>query len=467
MPQPLANFLHAVQFLTTLPVNHCTQLHPQKSNTFVYHPAVGLVLGLLLVPPVVAHALLTPLFLRTAYSRQQGIASNLVSDMPSQALWCVVGASWLLVLSLVGLKATAMLLILCGLSYCAWRYFWQQRIGGFTSDTAGAFIEITELTALIALAIMPRMNQPITQTGHLILNGIMGKLSIGLTLLLLAISSHAKLSVIDADGNTVSLDVPAKRIIALAPHIVENTYSAGAGDKLVAAVAYADFPESAKKLPHVGTYKTFNLESILALKPDLILAWRSGNGDEIVQRLKGLGIPVYVSEPKTLQDIPLVLQDIGLLAGTKEIADQEANSYLKKLAKLRQTYQAAVPVSVFYQVWYQPLQTLNDEHLISDVIRLCGGNNVFADALSLAPKINIEAVVQRNPQAIVASGMGEARPDWLDNWLDWPSLQAVKNNHLFFVPPDIVQRHTVRIMQGAELLCEQLQQVRAASKPAS
>ena len=112
-------------------------------------------------------------------------------------------------------------------------------------------------------------------------------------------------------------------------------------------------------------------------------------------------------------------------------------------------------------MWNEPLQTLNGEHIISDVIELCGGRNVFADATALAPKIGLESVFKRNPEAIVASGMGEARPEWLDEWLQWPGLKAVKGNNLYFVPPDLLQRHTVRLLDGAEILCKSLATARA------
>jgi iron complex transport system substrate-binding protein len=111
-------------------------------------------------------------------------------------------------------------------------------------------------------------------------------------------------------------------------------------------------------------------------------------------------------------------------------------------------------------VWNQPLQTLNGSHLISDVISLCGARNVFADAASLAPKISVEAVIARNPDAIVASGMDEARPEWLDEWLAYPQLRAVANNALFFVPPDYIQRPTARVLLGATSLCRQLDSAR-------
>jgi iron complex transport system substrate-binding protein len=118
-------------------------------------------------------------------------------------------------------------------------------------------------------------------------------------------------------------------------------------------------------------------------------------------------------------------------------------------------------VRTFYQIWDRPLMTVKDEHLIADVIRLCGGSNVFGSQTQLAPTIGVEAVLAANPEAIVASGMGEARPEWLDQWARWPQLEATRQDNLFFIPPELIQRHTPRILDGAARLCEQLETVRA------
>ncbi|WP_347330327.1 cobalamin-binding protein [Marinimicrobium locisalis] len=273
-------------------------------------------------------------------------------------------------------------------------------------------------------------------------------------------AARAEVQVTDFRGETVALEKPAERIVALAPHIVENAYSAGAGDKLVAAVNYSDYPPAAKKLPQLGGYKAVSVEAIVALKPDLVLAWRSGNGDTLIRQLERLGLTVYVDEPRTLEDVARSVEAIGVLAGTEGEAKEAARAFTGRLEALRGQYSDRTPVTVLYQVWNQPLQTLNGEHLVSDVIRLCGGRNAYADAEPIAPKINMESVLERDPQAIVASGMGNERPDWLDDWKEWPGLSAVEEDHLFFVPPDLIQRHTFRILDGAELLCGHLSAAR-------
>lgn len=281
-----------------------------------------------------------------------------------------------------------------------------------------------------------------------------------LVLLLGAMSASGEIAVEDYLGRTVTLEKPAKRIIALAPHMVENTYSAGAGDYLVGAVEYSDYPTQAQKLPRVGGYNTYSLEAILALSPDLVITWVSGNGAQVIEQLSRLGIPVYADEPKTLVDIAHSIRDIGRLAGTEEKSESAADNFLVRLEALRTRNTDAPELKVFYQVWNQPLQTVNGEHIISDVLKVCGATNSFADALSLAPKINIEAVLERNPDVILASGMGQDRPPWLDDWRDFPSLKAVQNDHLFFVEADYIQRHTTRMMEGTERICKMLRQTR-------
>ena len=268
------------------------------------------------------------------------------------------------------------------------------------------------------------------------------------------------ITVLDFSGREVTLDQPAKRIVALAPHIVENLYSAGAGDKLVGVVSYSNFPDEAKNVPEVGTYNAFSLEQVLALNPDLVVMWGSGNGMQTLSTFEALGIPVYVSELRQLSDVPKSIRNLGQLAGTPAIGEAEASRIETELNALHRRYGEKRSLSVLYQIWNDPLQTVNGEHLISEIIALCGGHNVFGDASSLAPRVSIESVLLRDPDAIVASGMGEARPEWLDQWRAYPSLTAVADEALFFVNPDHLQRPSARIVLGAQSLCQQLDQIR-------
>jgi iron complex transport system substrate-binding protein len=266
----------------------------------------------------------------------------------------------------------------------------------------------------------------------------------------------AQITVIDSTNREVRLDGPAQRIVALAPHIVENVYSAGAGARLVGAVRYSDFPPQATSVARVGDAYAWSLEKIAALQPDLILMWGSGSGHNALHSLERLGIPVFVSEPRTLNDIPASIEAIGALTGTVEASRREGQRIRSALAALAERYRRQRPLRVFYQIWNEPLQTVNGEHLISDVIELCGGRNVFHGVPLLAPRVSLEAVLEARPEAIVASGMDEARPEWLDTWRGYTDLPAVANDALLFVPPDHLQRPTARILLGARSLCEQL-----------
>lgn len=279
-----------------------------------------------------------------------------------------------------------------------------------------------------------------------------------------AFAVRSEIVVTDDFGRQVVLEKPARRIVALAPHIVENLYSAGAGEWLVGAVDYCDYPEAAKKIPRVGAISAYSLEAIVALKPDLVVMWNSGLGGKVLPKFLELGFTVYANDPKTLDDIPRSLRDFGVLTGVPEQGEKAAAEFSARLQKLRQDHSAQQPLSVLYQVWNQPLQTLNNDHIISDIIQLCGGTNAFGDAASIAPIISIESVITRNPDLIIASGMGEEKPEWLDDWKKYSGLNAVKNGDLYFVPPDIIQRHTVRILDGAERVCAALLAARGKRK---
>lgn len=270
----------------------------------------------------------------------------------------------------------------------------------------------------------------------------------------------ASIEVIDFSGEVVKLDQPAKKIVALAPHIVENIYSAGAGDHLIGVIEHSDFPEEAKTLDIVGSYTTINHEQILKLNPDLIIAWQSGNSFGSLQKLKDLGFKFYIDQLNSLEDVAKSIRDIGILTGQEATANPVAESYLEELNRIKHENQEKSPVSVFYQVWNQPLQTINGEHIISSAINLCGGINIFAEELSVAPIVNIESILQKDPTLIVASGISNTRPDWLDDWLQWETLSAVRNNHLFFIDPDHIQRHTVRILFGIKRFCDHFDIVR-------
>ncbi len=270
----------------------------------------------------------------------------------------------------------------------------------------------------------------------------------------------AEVSVKDDQGKTVTLQQPAKRIISLAPHITESLFAAGAGDNIVGAVSYSDYPEAAKKIPRVGGYPSADLEKIISLKPDLVIAWPSGNNLKQVEKLNAFGIKVFMSEPRYPRDIAKTIQRFGVLAGTNKIAGKAANDFLQHYELLKSRYSKNKKVKVFYQIWNKPIMTISGNHLISEIIELCGGENVFAKLKTLTPRISLESVIAAKSEVIISGGMGKVRPEWLDEWKSWPELPAVKNGQLYFIDPALMQRVGPRILQGADKLCEFLDNAR-------
>ena len=274
------------------------------------------------------------------------------------------------------------------------------------------------------------------------------------------LEANSEVEVRDDEGTLITLKTPAQRIVSLAPSLTELIYAAGAFEKLVGVAEYSDFPPAAKELPIIGRFDILDIERIVQLNPDLVVAWQSGNPRTSVNRLRKLGLAVYIAEPKSLASIPFHIERLALLAGTKLSAEETVNSFRHKLEALNDQFSHQSPVTTFYQVWDVPLITAGGNELIDDIIRLCGGRNVFANIKRVAPKVSREAVLERNPEVIIASGMDIERPEWLDDWLRWPSVNAVANNNLFFVPPELVQRHTPRALLGAAQICSQLDQAR-------
>jgi len=274
----------------------------------------------------------------------------------------------------------------------------------------------------------------------------------------------AEIRLTDDSGRSVTLKQPARRIISLTPHMTELLFEAGAGGQVVGTVEYSNYPLAAQRIARIGDNAQLDLERIVALKPDLIVVWQYGNAQRQLDKLLRLGIPVYYNEPRRLGDIARAIEQLGRLAGTETAALPAARAFLARVAELRQRYAGRAPVTVFYQIWDKPLLTVNGDHLISDVIRLCGGRNVFAGLKLLTPEISTEAVLAADPEAIggVTAEAGQAGN--LDGWKNWPRLQAVARDNLFVLHADLISRNTPRILNGARELCEQLDAARAKRK---
>jgi iron complex transport system substrate-binding protein len=270
----------------------------------------------------------------------------------------------------------------------------------------------------------------------------------------------APVTVKDDTGLTVTLPTPASRIVTLSPSVVEVTYAAGAGDKIVATVEYSDYPASALKIPRVGGHSKIDLEAVIAAKPDLVIAWQSGNSPSAIEKIRQLGIPVYISQPHKMVDIPGEIERIGTLAGTTHIAKKAAQDFRTRYNTLANKYRNRSPVTVFYQVWQNPLITIGGQQIMSDAVSLCQGQNIFADLKPLAPRVSFEAVIAANPEAIITSGMADQNPEMLDTWKKWPNLTATQRNNFFFVQSDLMNRSGPRILDGTQILCDALQTAR-------
>jgi iron complex transport system substrate-binding protein len=285
-------------------------------------------------------------------------------------------------------------------------------------------------------------------------------------LVALAGAAHAEVRVSDADGRAVWLARPAQRIVSLAPHLTELLFAVGAGAQVVGATEYSDYPEAARRVPRVGDSALLDLERIAALKPDLVLVWRHGNSPQQLQRLAALRLPTYAHEARALADISRGLRDLGALTGHADIGSQRAEAFDRAVAELRARHASRPRLRVFYQVWPQPLITLNGEHLISQVLDLCGADNVFAAERLLTPTVSEEAVLLADPDAIVTGWIpayGGAPP--LERWKRLTALRAVRSGRLLTVNPDLLHRQSDRVIFGARELCEKLDGVRGRSPP--
>jgi iron complex transport system substrate-binding protein len=284
---------------------------------------------------------------------------------------------------------------------------------------------------------------------------------LAILILFFAHNSLAAIEVIDDNGDKLTIANAAQRIISLSPNTTEILFHIGAGEKIVGADEYSNYPQAANKIVRVNNHAAANYELILSLKPDLVIAWQSGNGEKIISRIRELNIPVFLVETASLEDIPDLYRRLGQLSGYADQSNTQAEKFSQRLNQLRKSFSAKKDIRVFYQIWNEPLMTLNGDHMVTDMIELCGGINVFSDAAALVPYVNIESVVAANPQIIISGGKNKT--DLLDSgfWRKWSGISAVKNQHLYAIPSDLLQRHSDRILDGTGLMCEYIDLVRS------
>lgn len=274
-----------------------------------------------------------------------------------------------------------------------------------------------------------------------------------------ACGASATITATDDAGNVVTLARPAQRIVSLAPHATELLFAAGAGARVVGVVAHSDWPREARALPGVGDATALDLERIVALTPDLVVAWPYTMPAQLAA-LRARGATIFVSDPKTIAGIARDVEALGTLAATDATAQATAAALRARHGTLAAKYASAPAISVFYEVWNDPLQTIGGRHLISEAITLCGGANVFGALTLPAPTVSFEAVVAAAPEAIIAGSDDGQRPVWLDAWKRWRNVPAVRYGNLFVANGDLLHRSGPRFVDGVESLCAMLEQAR-------
>lgn len=298
---------------------------------------------------------------------------------------------------------------------------------------------------------------------HCLINRI-GSISFRLALLLVLFTCSPstvaeEISLSQADGSRLILAGPARRIVTLSPHLTELVFAAGAGDRLVATVEYSEYPAAALEIPRIGDAFRLDIERIVSLHPDLVIAWDSGNPRPAIAQLRSLGVSVWAVEIRIPGEIADTLEHIGTATGLGQTANLRAEGFRQRLDDLSRQYQEVESLDYFYQVGARPLFTLNGSHLVSKGLSLCGGHNVFDQEPGLAFQVGYESVIIANPDALFAPYLeGDADP--LAAWREWPAMRAVQQNALFLLPADSISRATPRFLDSLEYACKLLHSLR-------
>jgi iron complex transport system substrate-binding protein len=273
-----------------------------------------------------------------------------------------------------------------------------------------------------------------------------------------ALPCGAAISLRDDTGREVKLPQPARRIATLAPFLTELAFSAGAGESVVAVSEHSDWPPEARSRQAVSSATALSIEALVAAKPDLVLAWQDAIRPADLERLAAFGIPVFVAQARTLEDVPRLLEAVGRLSG-RDVRGV-AEGYRGRLATLRAAHAGTPVIPVLVEIWHRPLTTLAGRHWINEAVSLCGGRNAFDDLPGIAPVVPWELVLARDPRAIVGAGSAADEASFRAQWAERPSLAAVRAGRLVFVRGDLLQRPTLRLAEGVALLCAGLDAAR-------
>jgi iron complex transport system substrate-binding protein len=277
-------------------------------------------------------------------------------------------------------------------------------------------------------------------------------------------AATAARAVTDDSGRTVTLGEPPLRIVSLAPGATEMLFAAGAGSELVATVEYSDVPPQAQRVPRIGDAVSIDLERLVTLKPDVVVAWPSGGNPAQREKIVRLGIAVYDQQTARLADLAPSLRRLGELAGTLPAAESAARAIEARLAALRETYargrDASQQPRVLLEIWNRPLYTVGGRQLMSDALALCGARNVFEDLSEPGPVVDVEAVIARNPDIIIAAGPPGESAGWLNDWQRFATLGAVRNHRLIAFDDQALSRLGPSVLGAAEGLCRAIARVR-------
>lgn len=256
------------------------------------------------------------------------------------------------------------------------------------------------------------------------------------------------------------IDASKPRIVALSPHIVEMLFDIGAGEQIIATTDHADYPSAAKKIPTIGSALRIQLERIIELQPDLIIAWKSGNPSDELARIEQLGFNVVYSQPDTFNDVAKELRLFGQLSGHSEQAERVASKFLAELASIKKQYGQKKPLTGFYEVWSRPLTTIGKHSWPQQFLELCSIHNPFTHANASYPQVNIEQILQARVDVIIQPFAKKQVDKNAYNWQQWPILPAVKHQQIITLDADIIHRMTTRSLSALLDLCQQAEQSR-------
>jgi iron complex transport system substrate-binding protein len=247
------------------------------------------------------------------------------------------------------------------------------------------------------------------------------------------------------------------RLISLAPSITEILYFLELGDRVVGVTSFCNYPEGVNKKPRIGTYWEFNLEAILALKPDLVMAMaHQGEGENSLSTLRHWKIPYYLGRADTLPELFRLIEDIARFTGQEEVARRKLPQLMARARRVEARVQHLPRPRVLLEIDQEPLITVGRPSIQGDLIQRAGGDNIARDVDQRYPVFNLEEVLRAQPEVILFTGMAKAvsLPGRIRFWRQWPMLPAVRADRLLWVEPDLVDRPGPRLVDGLELLAD-------------